>query len=148
MGVQGRGRLSRVLSGTVALLVLAVVARLVLAAGTLTLYVDDDSACASGCGSAAAPHRTIAAAITDANNRIVAGEAATVIIQVAAGLYPERILIVPNVHVRCASPATTTIDASGLGRSAVIFASGGTGRPRRDFSIDGCRITGGMGENR
>src|SRR6266850_4241892 len=148
MVVIDRSRLIRLFSGVAALAILALVVRLVLAAVTLTIYVDDSSACTTGCGSAAAPHRTITAAITDANGRIVAAEADTVIIEVAAGNYPEHVLIVPNVHVRCAGPSTTTIDATGLGHSVVIFSAGGTGRPRQDFSIDGCRITGGSGEDR
>ncbi|MEK7283678.1 MAG: MopE-related protein, partial [Acidobacteriota bacterium] len=60
----------------------------------------------------------------------------------------ERIYIFPNIHVLCDSPATTTIDATGGGRSAVILAAGLTGRVRTDFSIASCRITGGVGEAR
>ncbi len=130
------------------LLALAGIAHLVLAVGLVTLYVDDNSGCASGCGSQSNPHRTIQAAIVDANGQITAGTASGAVIQVAAGNYPERLFIYPNIHVLCASPATTTINATGLGRSAVIFGGGGTGRPDTDFSIDGCTITGGTGELR
>ncbi len=124
------------------------IAHRTLDAATATLYVDDDSLCASGCGSQASPYPTIQAAINDANGRIVAGTATGATIVVAGGRYAERIFIFPNIHVRCASPSTTTIDAAGRGRSAVVFASGGTGRPNADFSIDGCTITGGSGEVR
>jgi hypothetical protein len=128
--------------------VLAAVGRLVLAVGTVTLYVDASSACSSGCGSQASPYRTIQAAIVDANTQIGAGTASGAVIQVAAGNYPERLFIYPDIHVVCAGPSTTTIDATGLGRSAVIFGNGGSGRPDADFSIDGCKITGGVGEVR
>jgi len=129
-------------------LVLAVVGRQVMAVAVVALYVDDGSACSSGCGTQASPYRTIQAAIVDANSRIGAGTATGAVIQVAAGNYPERIFIYPNIHVVCDGPATTTINATGLGRSAVIFGSGGTGRPNVDFSIDGCKVTGGVGEVR
>src|SRR5580765_6367898 len=127
---------------------LGFVAHLVLAAGTVTIYVSASSSCTTGCGSQAAPYKTIQAAINDANASIIAATATGALIQVAAGTYPERIFVYPNVHVVCAGPATTTINATGLGRSAVIFGSGGTGRAPGDFSIDGCKITGGMGELR
>ena len=130
------------------LVTLAGVARLVLAVGTVTLYVNAGSACTTGCGSQASPYKTIQAAINDANAQIVAGTAAGAFIQVAGGNYPEHIFIYPDVHVQCAGSATTTINATGLGRSAVIFGGGGTGRPDADFSIDGCKITGGSGELR
>jgi hypothetical protein len=120
----------------------------VLAVGTVTLWVDDSSACSTGCGSQASPYRTIQAAINDANGQIVAGQATEAIIEVQPGNYAERIFIYPDIHVLCDDPQTTTINATGLGRSAVIFASGGTGRPVNDFSIDGCKITGGIGELR
>jgi hypothetical protein len=121
----------------------------VLAVGTVTLYVDDNSICTVGCGSQAAPYKTIQAAIVDANGQIVTGQATDAIIQVFGGNYPERIFIYPDIRVICTEgPSNTTINATGLGRSAVIFASGGTGRPVNDFSIDGCKITGGVGEAR
>src|SRR5438445_2908322 len=101
---------------------------------------------------------TIREAINDANCQIEAGAATGATIQVAAGTYPERIFIWPNVHVQCASPSTTTIDATGKGRAAVVFSSGSPVcgpppapypcRPRTDFMIDGCKITGGSGEVR
>ena len=142
-------RLFRLAPGAVAsIATLAIVGRLVATAETVTLFVDDDSTCTTACGSLASPYRTIQAAINDANARIVAGTADGAIIRVAAGYYPERIFIYPNVAVLCAGPSNTTIDATGLGRSAVIFATGGTGRPAAAFSIDGCRITGGSGERR
>jgi Putative metal-binding motif/Thrombospondin type 3 repeat len=134
--------------GIASTVVLAAVARLVLAAGSVTIYVNASSSCTTGCGSQASPYKTIQAAINDANAQIGSAVATGAIIQVAAGNYPERIFIYPSVHVRCESPLTTTINATGLGRSAVIFGSGGTGRDDTDFSIDGCKITGGSGELR
>jgi len=131
-----------------ALCALGVVARLVLASGTITLYVDDNSTCSSGCGSQAAPYRTIQAAIDDADNQIIAGTVTGATVRVAAGNYPERLYIVPNVHVIGDGPATTILDATGKGRAAVIFAARTSGRPRTDFSIEGCTIKGGVGENR
>ena len=141
-----RVRPGAILAVSASLLVLALVARHVLAAGTATLYVDDDSSCVNGCGSLASPYRTIQAAIVDANNQLVAGTITGAVIQVADGTYLERLFIYPDIHVLCASPATTTINAAGFGRSAVIFACSGCGRLNDDFSIDGCKITGGMGE--
>ncbi len=116
------------------------------AAAEAALYVDAASTCTSGCGSQGAPFKTIQAAINEANNEIVAGVASRATIRVAAGRYRERIFIYPDVHLLGAGTSLTIIDATGLGRSAVIFASGGTGRPRTDFSIDGFTITGGSGE--
>ncbi len=133
------------------LLVLAVVIRLALAAGTVTLYVDDNSTCTTGCGTQAAPYPTIQAAINDADSQTTAGTISGATIQVAAGNYPERIYIFPHIHVVCAGPSVTTINATGKGRSAVILAGGlvpPATRPRVDFSIEGCTITGGVGENR
>jgi hypothetical protein len=132
------------------LLTIGVVARLVLAAASVTIYVDDNSTCTTGCGSLANPYKTIAAAVTDANNRITAATATGAIVQVADGNYPERFFIYPNIHVICASPSTVTINAAGLGRSAVIFGAGGTTPPRAttDFSLEGCKVTGGMGDVR
>ena len=144
----GQGTVRKFIAVVACLAILGFVAHLVLAAGTATIYVSASSTCTTGCGSQAAPWKTIQAAINDANSRIIAATASGAIIQVAAGTYPERIFIYPNVHVLCAGPATTTINATGLGRSAVIFGSGGTGRATTDFSIDGCKITGGTGELR
>jgi hypothetical protein len=115
------------------------------AAADITLFVDAASACTSGCGGATAPFPTIQAAINEANTRIVEGAATQAFIQVAAGVYRERVFVYPDVHVRGAGAPTTVIDATGQNRSAVIFASGGTTRPRRNFSIDGFTITGGSG---
>ncbi len=143
-----RRGLKRFLAAAAALVALTFVAGLVAAAGTVTLYVNATSTCTSGCGDQAQPFKTIQAAINEGNNRIVAGTVTGAIVQVSAGTYLERIAVFPNVHVTCASPATTTIDATGKGRTAVLFASGGTGRPVTDFGIDGCTITGGSGENR
>ncbi|HXH28795.1 MAG TPA: thrombospondin type 3 repeat-containing protein, partial [Candidatus Polarisedimenticolia bacterium] len=163
MGGVERGALIRFLLGAISILVLVVVVQKVAASGGVTLYVDDGSsctitcantcgtACPAGCGTQATPYKTIQDAINDANCRILAGQATGATVQVAAGYYPERIFIFPNIHVSCEDPSTTTIDATGQGRSAVIFASGGTiggNRPTVDFSIDGCTITGGSGENR
>jgi len=132
----------------VSLFAIAAVARLVLAVGTVTIYVSAGSTCTTGCGSQATPYKTIQAAINDGNSQIAGGTASGAFIQVAAGNYPERLFVYPDIHVQCAAPATTTINATGLGRSAVIFGGGGTGRPDADFSIDGCKITGGSGELR
>ncbi|HUD72239.1 MAG TPA: putative metal-binding motif-containing protein [Dongiaceae bacterium] len=144
----GRPRRPALLLSLVTLVVLAAIGRRILAVGSVNLYVNAGSTCSSGCGSQASPYRTIQAAIVDANNQIIAAAATGAVIQVAAGNYPERIFIYPNIHVICAGTATTTINATGLGRSAVIFGAGGSGRPDTDFSIDGCKITGGAGEAR
>ncbi len=68
------------------------------------------------------------------------------VVMVAAGTYRERIFIFPDIHVKGSGLSSTIIDAAGFGRSAVILASGGTGRPRQNFSIEGFTITGGSGE--
>src|SRR5882724_5974201 len=143
-----RSRFLRILSCGLAVCALGVVARLVVAAGAITLYVDDDSTCTSGCGSQAAPYRTIQAAIDDADNQLIAASISGATVRVAAGNYPERLYIVPNVHVLCDAPSTTTIDATGKGRSAVILAARTSGRVRTDFSVENCTITGGIGEVR
>jgi hypothetical protein len=129
------------------LLTIGAVARLVLAAGSVTIYVNATSTCTTGCGSLANPYKTIGAAVTDANNQISAGTATGAMVQVADGNYPERFFIYPNIHVICNSQ-NSVINAAGLGRSAVIFGQGGTTRATTDFSIAGCKITGGMGEQR
>lgn len=115
-------------------------------AAEVVLYVDASSGCTSGCGSQSAPFPTIQGAINEANTLIAGGMATSANVLVAAGLYRERIFIFPDIHVTGAGASSTTIDATGFGRSAVILASGGTGRPRRNFSIDGFTITGGSGE--
>src|SRR5262245_25900345 len=148
MRADGGARRARVVACIWAACALGLVARLVVAAGPITLYVDDSSTCTTGCGSQASPYRTIQAAIDDADNQLIAGAISGATVRVAAGNYPERLYIVPNVHVICDSPASVTIDATGLGRSAVILAARTSGRPRVDFSIEGCRITGGIGEVR
>jgi parallel beta-helix repeat protein len=119
-----------------------------LAASEIELFVDATSTCTSGCGTASAPFRTIQAAINEANGQIGAGSASAAIVRVAGGIYRERIFVYPDVHVIGVGAGSTIIDAGGLGRSAVIFASGGgpNPRPKRNFSIDGFTITGGMGE--
>src|SRR6266568_1492770 len=147
VSVLRRPLFSRLIASAAALLILIFVGRLVVAAGTITLYVDATSSCTTGCGTQNAPYPTIQPAITDANGRIVAGSVSGATVQVAAGTYHEHLFIYPDIHVICAGPSVTTIDATGLGRSAVIFASGGTGRARNDFSIEKCTITGGMGES-
>ena len=116
------------------------------AAIEVTLYVDARSTCTSGCGSSTSPYPTIQAAINQANTLIGAGSASSATVQVAAGVYREHIFIFPDAHVVGSGAASTTIDATGFGRSAVIFAQGLTGRPRRDFSLDGFTVTGGSGE--
>src|SRR5262245_16493110 len=146
MRTDARARGLRVVASVSALLTLVLVGRLVRAAGTITLYVDRSSICTSGCGSQAAPYPTIQAAIDDADNRIAASTVSGATIQVAAGNYPEHIYIVPNVHVVCAGPSVTTIDATGTGHAAVRLGGGTSGRVRTDFSIESCTITGGAGE--
>src|SRR2546422_11302953 len=89
----------RLIVCALALCALGVVARLVVAAGTVTLYVDDNSTCTTGCGSQAAPYRTIQAAIDDADNQLIAGTVTGATVRVAAGNYPERIYILPNLLV-------------------------------------------------
>src|SRR5262245_10045159 len=148
MRIDARGRGLRGVASVSALLTLVLVGRLVVAAGTVTLYVSRGSACTSGCGSQAAPYPTIQAAINDADGRISAGTVSGATIQVAAGNYPERLYIVPNVHVVCAGPSVTTIDATGTGHAAVMLYGPLSGRPRTDFSIENCTITGGSGETR
>jgi hypothetical protein len=156
----GRPVTGRLLHLLGAVLLLIVVMRLAAASGTVTVHVDDgsactavcnelcDAACAAGCGTPGLPYRSIMAAMHDANCRIVAGQISGATIQVAPGTYNETVRIWPNLHLRCEERATTVIDGAGLGRSAVIFTSGGFGRPRVDFSIDGCTITRGSGEDR
>jgi Putative metal-binding motif/Thrombospondin type 3 repeat len=166
MGAETRRRLKRWLPPAAALAAIVIVARLVNAAGTATLYVDDGSACSAvcgitsydpvvicnsgcsaGCGTAAAPYRAIQSALNDADCRIEAGTVTGATVQVAAGNYPERIFIFPNEHVECEDPSTTTINAAAKGRSAVIFSRAAGHRELIDFSINRCKITGGMGEN-
>jgi hypothetical protein len=118
------------------------------AAGEIDLHVDAASPCTSGCGSETSPFSTIQAAINEANRLIGEGSAAGARVLVTGGTYRERIFIFPDIHVIGAGAGLTTLDATGLGRSAVIFASGGTPRPKRNFSIDGLTITGGSGEKR
>jgi len=115
-------------------------------AAEVTLYADAASSCTSGCGTSSAPFPTIQGAINAANSMIVAATATGASIMVASGFYHERIFIFPDIHVHGAGAASTTINATGFGRSAVILASGGTGRPIRNYSIDGFTITGGSGE--
>lgn len=114
-------------------------------AADLTLYVDATSSCSIGCGTQGAPFPTIQAAINEANTRIASGAATQAFVVVAAGVYRERVFVYPDVHLLGAGAPTTVIDATGQGRSAVILASGGTPRPRRNFSVDGFTITGGSG---
>ncbi|HYS06024.1 MAG TPA: hypothetical protein VEW47_12595, partial [Candidatus Dormibacteraeota bacterium] len=59
MRTDTRSRTVRLVACGLAVCALGVVARLVMAAGAITLYVDDNSTCTSGCGSQAAPYRTI-----------------------------------------------------------------------------------------
>src|SRR2546425_267476 len=149
MRADARPRTVRLISCGLAVCALLVVTRLVVAAGAITLYVDHNSTCTSGCGSQAAPYPTIQAAIDDADNQLIAGTISGATVRVAAGNYPERLYIVPHVHVLCDAPSTTTIDATGKGRSAVILADRGSlGRARIDFSVENCTITGGIGEVR
>ncbi len=135
-------------AGAIVAIAFLVVVHYVYASGPITLHVDDDSPCASGCGSQTDPYPTIQAAINDANAQIDAATATEATIDVAPGYYGERIFVFPDIHVRCDSPVTVTIDGTGFARSTVVFASGGTGRSRANYSIDGCTITGGSGETR
>src|SRR5260221_2130478 len=158
MAAERRGQVGRLLIVAASLLAIGIVAHAVIAAGTITLYVSATSSCtigcvntcgcASVCGDQTLPYKTIQDAINDLNCRLIAGSVTSGTVQVGAGNYPERIFVYPNIHVQCLSPSTTTIDATGKGRAAVIFASGGVTRPRVDFSIDSCKITGGSGEMR
>ncbi len=141
-----RGDLLRSLSLPLVLLILLPLATTQPAAVEIQLYVNASSTCTSGCGSASAPFPTIQGAINQANSLIVTASATSAVISVAAGVYRERIFIYPDIRVLGAGAGVTTINATGFGRSAVIFASGGTSRPRRNFSIDGFTITGGTGE--
>ena len=118
------------------------------AAAAVDLYVDVTSGCTADCGSAGAPFPAIQPAINTANSLIDSGVALSATVHVAAGTYHERLFVYPDIHLLGAGSQMTVLDATGLGRSAVIFASGGTPRPRRDFSIDGFTITGGSGEVR
>ena len=127
-------------------LFLALLIRTTPGATEITLYVDARSTCTSGCGSSTSPYPTVQGAINQANALISAGSASSATVQVAAGVYREHLFIFPDVHVSGAGAASTTLDATGFGRSAVIFAQGLTGRPRRNFSIDGFTVTGGSGE--
>jgi hypothetical protein len=130
----------------IAILLILMAHTAIATAAEVTLYVDAASTCTSGCGTPASPFPTIQGAINAGNSMIVAGTATSATIMVAAGLYRERIFIFPDIHVHGADASSTTINATGFGRSAVILASGGTGRPTRDYSIDGFTITGGSGE--
>src|SRR5262245_19587931 len=98
--MQGRGRLtsgdlartrrSAGLFALAAVVILAVVAHRVMAVGSITLYVDDNSPCSTGCGSQASPYRAIQPAIVDANTQIGGGQATGATILVADGNYLER----------------------------------------------------------
>ena len=124
---------------------------------TTDIYVDAASACTTSCATAcsppcspdcgdlALPHRSIQSAINDGNCRISASLATDVTVHVAPGTYLERLYVFPDIHIRGAGPDLTRLDATGQARSAVIMASGGTGRPRGNFSLDGFTITGGSG---
>src|SRR5207247_10933045 len=107
--------------------------------------MDASRNCNTRCTTQTAPYRTIQAAVADADNRIAVGAVSGATVQVAAGYYPERLYIVPNVHVIGAGPSATTIDATGTGRAAVILAARTSGRVKTDFSIEGFTITGGIG---
>ncbi|HEV8335120.1 MAG TPA: putative metal-binding motif-containing protein [Candidatus Polarisedimenticolia bacterium] len=135
------------------------------AVSNFTYYVDAASAgttdCTPGasgctgscavpaCGSQATPCHTIQAAVNIANCNIGSNAALEADVLVAAGTYPERIFVYPNIHVIGAGRDVTTIDAKGLNRSAVILAGGGAlgfNRPREHFSISGVRIIHGSGD--
>jgi len=101
------------------------------------------------CGTQVTPCHTIQQAINIANCNIGSNTALEADVLVAAGKYPERIFIYPNIHLIGAGRDVTTIDAKGLNRSAVIMASGagfGFNRPKVDFSISGFRIIHGSGD--
>ncbi|HEU5182037.1 MAG TPA: putative metal-binding motif-containing protein [Candidatus Polarisedimenticolia bacterium] len=106
--------------------------------------------CASPtCGTQATPCHSIQAAINIANCNIGANTALEADVNVAAGTYPERLFVYPNIHLIGAGKDVTTIDAKGLLRSAVIMSKQtlfGFARPGVKFSITGFRIIHGSGD--
>ena len=104
---------------------------------------------APACGTQATPCHSIQNAIHIANCNIGSNTALEADIHVAAGTYPERVRIYPNIHLIGAGRDVTTIDAKGQLRSAVIMASqsvAGFARPNSKFSISGFRIIHGSGD--
>lgn len=95
-----------------------------------------DAASPGGNGTASAPFATIQAALDALTT--VNGDT----ISVAAGTYAEAIRFGgKNVRVVGAGASSTTIDASGFGRAAVIFNAGETSAAH----LSGFRVTGGVG---
>jgi hypothetical protein len=107
------------------------------------------SCAAPTCGSQAQPCHKIQDAINIANCTIGSNNALQADVLVAAGTYPERLYVYPNINLIGAGRDVTTVDAKGLNRSAVILAGGGAvgfNRPRLNFSISGLRIIHGSGD--
>ncbi len=101
------------------------------------------------CGTQATPCHTIQQAINIANCTIGTNGALEADIVVAAGTYPQRASIFPNIHVIGAGRDVTTIDARGFNRSAVIlaqFTGYGFNRQEIKHSITGFRIIHGSGD--
>ncbi len=101
------------------------------------------------CGTQGVPCHKIQDALNLSNCNIGSNAALEADVFVAAGTYPERIFLYPNTHLYGAGRDTTTIDAKGLNRSAVIMANGGSygfNRPEEKFSISGFRIIHGSGD--
>ncbi|HEV8375580.1 MAG TPA: MopE-related protein [Candidatus Polarisedimenticolia bacterium] len=142
------------------------------AVSDFTLYVDFNSAATSDCvptqngspcgttictgqcavptcGAQGTPCHKIQDAINIANCTIGTNTAMEADIVVAAGTYPEKIFIYPNIHLIGAGRDVTTIDAKGLNRAAVIMSKQtcfGFARPGVDFSLTGFRIIHGSGD--
>jgi hypothetical protein len=101
------------------------------------------------CGTQATPCHTIQQAINIANCTIGSNATLEADILVAAGTYPQRVSLYPNIHLIGAGRDVTTIDAKGLNRSAVIMANFGNygfNRYEDKFSISGFRIIHGSGD--
>ncbi len=96
------------------------------------IFVDDSNTSGTQDGTEAHPYVSIRSAITKA--------AANDDISVASGTYLEWILMKSGIDVVCQAPPTCVINATGTGRSAVIFDNLAVG-PR----LEGFTITGGSG---
>jgi hypothetical protein len=135
------------------------------AVASFTYYVDFASAATSNClptvsgctgqcaaptcGTQGTPCHKIQDALNLANCNIGSNAALDADVFVAAGTYPEKVFLYPNIHLYGAGRDVTTIDAKGLNRSAVIMANGGSygfNRPEVNFSISGFRIIHGSGD--
>jgi len=108
-----------------------------------------------GCGSQATPCRRIQDAINIANCTIGSNNALEADILVAAGTYPERLFVYPNIHLIGAGRDITTIDSAGCPGpgsttrcSVAVFATSGNfgfNRPGLKFSISDFRLIHGQG---